>query len=278
MPEEKKKCPACAEENPAGATVCKFCGEKLSNASSSQEMPGAAQKLELYNPKAAGIWSLLFTPIFGAYVLKTNWKILGREQQEKRSKIWLIALIIIGIIGLVFLSAGFCTAIDLISLVSWFFLECKPQMKYLADNKIDFQKKNWKSLVPKAAGILIGIWLIFFIIGYIFGGPTLDYSSPEEYVKSCKEIIEYLAEDLGSKNFEEILEKNAEHSDELTEEEKKVLAVGSFLGYFQGEIRGYNIHDKNLKETIDGMSAYELLEYVDENYQMDSLGYLHEKE
>ena len=30
MSEEKRKCPVCAEEIPVDATVCKFCGEKLS--------------------------------------------------------------------------------------------------------------------------------------------------------------------------------------------------------------------------------------------------------
>ena len=268
MSEEKKKCPACAEENSAGATVCEFCGEKFSNTSSSREMPESAQKLELYNPKAAANWSLLFTPIFGAYVLKTNWKILGREEQEKRSKIWLISLIIIWGIGLLFLSDQFCSAIYLIGLISWFFLERKPQMKYLTVNKLDFQKKSWKTLVPKAAGILVGVWLFFTIIGFMFGGPTLDYSSPEAYRESCGEIMDYLAEEFGGKEFGKKLQNN-----DLSEEEQKALAqvivLGAFLDYE---------HDKDLRETIDGMSAHELLEFVNENYWMDPLGNLHERE
>ena len=141
-------------------------------------------------------------------------------------------------------------------------------MKYLTDNKLDFQKKSWKTLVPKAAGILVGVWLFFTIIGLIFAGPTLDYSSSESYRKSCKEIMDYLAEEFGGKEFAKKLQNN-----DLTEEEKKELAQVIVLGAFLD-----CKHDKNLRETIDGMSAHELLEFVNENYWIDPLGNLHERE
>lgn len=139
---------------------------------------------------AADLWSLLLTPIFGAYVIKSNWKILGQEQQEKRSKTWLIALIIVYIAGILFLSGGVCSLIFLVALLTWFFLECKPQKKHLDDRKIDYQKRSWKSLVPKAEGILIGAWIVFeiffMIIAAAFGGPTLDYSSQETFSHARK--------------------------------------------------------------------------------------------
>ena len=271
MSEEKRKCPVCAEEIPVDATVCKFCGEKLS-ASSKSQVGGSVKILELYNPKTAALWSLLFTPVFGAFVTKSNWKNLGQEQLEKRSKTWLIALTAIYIISILFLNEGICSSLYLLTLVAWYFIECRPQIQYLTENKIDYQKKNWKSLAPKAAGILIGAWILFMIlfvvIGNLFGGPTLDYSSSETYRKSCKEIMVYLAEEIGGKEFGKKLQNN-----DLTEEEEKILAQVIVLGVFLD-----SEHDENLKEAIDGMSAYELLDFVNENYYMDVFGELHQKE
>lgn len=66
MSEEKKKCPGCAEMIPADASMCEYCGEKFNT---SAQMEPAAENPELYAPQTAAKWSLLFTPVFGAYVL-----------------------------------------------------------------------------------------------------------------------------------------------------------------------------------------------------------------
>lgn len=35
------------------------------------------EKITLWNPNAAVNWSVLFTPIFGAWIQAKNWKALG---------------------------------------------------------------------------------------------------------------------------------------------------------------------------------------------------------
>ena len=77
----------------------------------------------------------------------------------------------------------------------------------------------------------------------------------------------YLAEEIGGKEFGKKLQNN-----DLTEEEEKILAQVIVLGVFLD-----SEHDENLKEAIDGMSAYELLDFVNENYYMDVFGVLHQK-
>ena len=101
MSEEKKKCPGCAEMIPADASMCEYCGEKFNT---SAQMEPVAENPELYAPQTAAKWSLLFTPVFGAYVLKNNWKALGQAPQEKRSKNLMIALVVIYAAGLLFLN------------------------------------------------------------------------------------------------------------------------------------------------------------------------------
>lgn len=265
MSEDKKKCPGCAEMIPADATVCEYCGEKFNT--SAQTEP-TAESPKLYAPQTAAKWSLLFTPVFGAYVCKNNWKVLGQAQQEKRSKNWLIALVVIYAAGLLFLDELPCVILHLAALAGWYFAECRAQIKYLAENKLDCQQQKWKPLIQKAACVWAAAMILCFIILALCGGggPTLDYSSPEAYRQSCKEIMEYLGEEFKEKH-------KGKNSDDLTEKEKKeiaqVVVLGAFLDYE---------HDNNLKKTIDGMSAHKLLKFVNENYWIDPLGQLHEVE
>ena len=45
----------------------------------------------LWNPNAAAGWSLLFSPVFGAYVHMHNWQVLGQPEQAARALRWLQA-------------------------------------------------------------------------------------------------------------------------------------------------------------------------------------------
>ena len=262
MSEEKKKCPVCAEEVSIEASVCKFCGEKFS---SSLETEQGMKKPELYNPKAVANWSLLFTPIFGAYVVKSNWKMLGQEQREKRSKIWLITLSVIYIVAILFLDES-VTGLYLLSLAAWYFVECRSQTKYLTENRIDYQKKKWKSIALKAAGILVGVWALFIIMGLLFGEPTLDCSSNQAFAESGEVIIEYLKEDIG---FEELAEK-AQYDDQSKDEEEQMIKCYKVVMFFS-IYKPKNLPDRVVEE-IDGMSASELLEYINEHYTLSRSG------
>ena len=265
MSEEKKKCPGCAEAVPVEATVCEYCGERFSN-SPKTEQTISTGKFELYDPKVAGIWSLLFTPIFGAYVIKNNWKILGKEQQEKRSKTWMIVLAVIFLIALLFLNEDFCGGLYLLAFVAWYLMECRQQVKYLAENRIGYQKKNWKSIAPKAAVILVGIWLIFIIVGTFFGGPSLDCSSNKAFMESGETIIKYIKDDIGA---EELAEK-AKFGD-LTESEEEQIKRFYKLQMFFAIYKPNNL-SKEIVQEIDGMSASELLDYIDEYYGLNQSG------
>ena len=42
-------------------------------------------KPKLWNPNAATLWSLLFSPVFGAWIHAKNWEELGNEEESRNS-------------------------------------------------------------------------------------------------------------------------------------------------------------------------------------------------
>lgn len=52
------------------------------------EVPGAAA---LWRPSAVAVWSLVFTPVFGSYLLMRNWQALGQPHAAVAARRWLRA-------------------------------------------------------------------------------------------------------------------------------------------------------------------------------------------
>ena len=52
----------------------------------------------LWNPNAAANWSLLFSPIFGAFLHMKNWEELGEPDKAKASRQWVIAGIVVFVV------------------------------------------------------------------------------------------------------------------------------------------------------------------------------------
>jgi hypothetical protein len=117
----------------------------------------------LWNPGAAGSWSLLFTPIFGSYLLKRNWEAIGEDAKARGSRNWMILSIV-----MLFVSA--ISGIGLVYLIVWYFAENRPQIKYVKERwGSDYPRQPW----GKALGIAFVLWLIptvsilFFIFSII---------------------------------------------------------------------------------------------------------------
>ncbi|MGB0769032.1 MAG: hypothetical protein ACPGYV_15145, partial [Phycisphaeraceae bacterium] len=49
----------------------------------------ASPALRLYSPNAAANWSLLFTPIFGAYLHAKNWRAIGDADRADTNIKWM---------------------------------------------------------------------------------------------------------------------------------------------------------------------------------------------
>src|SRR3990172_9439245 len=81
----------------------------------------------LWNPEAAGGWSLIFTPIFGAILVLKNWQALGAKEKIRGAQLWLIASIIMVVVQIL-------VGIPLlfVYLVIWYFASAKSQAKYVS--------------------------------------------------------------------------------------------------------------------------------------------------
>jgi hypothetical protein len=54
--------------------------------------PTGADAPPLWNPGAAASWSILLTPIFGAWLHMKNWEALREPEQAKRARSWMVML------------------------------------------------------------------------------------------------------------------------------------------------------------------------------------------
>lgn len=187
---------------------------------------------------------------------RKNWLAIGNAEAAKRSSFWLAGP---GLFYILFfftsLFGDFDYLVHLAALVAWYVLECKPQVKFLKEQKLQYEKRPWL----KPLGIGFVIWLIVVILSVIitavFGAPRLDRSSPEAYNESCQVITEYLAEKyikpLEQKEFRGELSNQDKEQVEAFKRLMLLLAVGS-----KGELN-----------DLEGWDADQLLDYAHRKLQ-----------
>lgn len=113
----------------------------------------------LWNPNAAGAWSLLFTPIFGSILLLKNWRAIGLEDKVRSARIWLIASVVmlipvmlIGFVGLVYI-------------IVWYFAWQKPQATFVRERwGTDYPRKSWAQPLLIAFACWFVVVLVLFAI------------------------------------------------------------------------------------------------------------------
>ncbi|MGH8619875.1 MAG: hypothetical protein ACREUW_19470 [Burkholderiales bacterium] len=113
----------------------------------------------LWNPGAAGSWSLLFTPIFGSYLLKRNWESIGDDDKARGSRNWML-------LSILMLFPSVITGIGLIYLIVWYFAANRPQMQYVKERwGTDYPRQPWGKPLSIAAVLwIIPTGLILFFV------------------------------------------------------------------------------------------------------------------
>ena len=124
------------------------------------------QSVKLWNPNAAGCWSVLFTPLFGSILAFINWRALGKDEEAKKAKLWIwisvlvvVALPIIPGAVIESLSDSAPFGVAGIFLLTWYFSLNKPQAKYFKHNLGSYKKRGWGKPLGLAMAGLVGYFL-----------------------------------------------------------------------------------------------------------------------
>ncbi|HYC53774.1 MAG TPA: hypothetical protein VEL28_02435 [Candidatus Binatia bacterium] len=109
----------------------------------------------LWNPNAAGLWSLLFTPIFGSVLLLKNWRAIGADDKVRRARIWLVVSVVMLVPAMIVGLAGF------IYIIVWYFAWQKPQATFVKQRWGDgYPRKSWGWPLL----IALGCWLALMAV------------------------------------------------------------------------------------------------------------------
>jgi hypothetical protein len=126
----------------------------------------------LWNPNAAASWSLIFTPIFGAYLHMRNWEALGQPEKAARSKNWMIGSIVCALLfvtvplflpeskGVDALGRAFGFAL----LITWYYAIGKSQQAFvLGKFGKAYPRRGWSKPLLAAVGALIALFVVVFV-------------------------------------------------------------------------------------------------------------------
>lgn len=130
----------------------------------------------LWNPNAAASWSLLFTPIFGAYLHMRNWQALGQPDKAASSKNWIIgSLVCILLLVIVPLLLPDSKGVDAIGracgfalLISWYYAIGKSQQAFvLGKFGKAYPRRGWSKPLLLAVGGVIAFFLLVFVVAFV---------------------------------------------------------------------------------------------------------------
>ena len=117
--------------------------------------------LKIWNPNVAACLSIIFTPIFGAWIHAKNWEVLKKEQERRWSMLFVYCLISVTIFVVyyqLFIGDVKSSPLSIGTLLTWYFILGKLQVSHIKDNNIVYEKKSW--IKPFLCGV--GGYIILF--------------------------------------------------------------------------------------------------------------------
>jgi heme/copper-type cytochrome/quinol oxidase subunit 2 len=142
--------------------------ENLVQASPAQPLSnqGAATAPVLWNPEAAGGWSLIFNPVFGSILVLMNWQALKVPEKVRSAQIWLAVSILV-LIGSIFVPRSVFSVVTIGYLLIWYFSSAKPQAKYIKERWGGaYPRRSWLWPLLIAFGILFAFLCLIFVLTF----------------------------------------------------------------------------------------------------------------
>lgn len=116
---------------------------------------GAGAAPRLWNPEAAGAWSLIFNPVFGSILILMNWQALKMPEKVRSTQLWLVMSVFV-LIGAFFLPTSVLSLVTIGYLLIWYLSVAKPQAKYI--------KERWGQAYPRRSWL----WPLLIAFGILF--------------------------------------------------------------------------------------------------------------
>lgn len=114
---------------------------------------------QLWNPNAAGFWSLLLSPIFGAWLHAKNWRQLGLPDKAKQSMLWVYASVALVVMAVLFSDVNpslFQVTYGGLLLV-WWMKSGNEQYRYVSERCPDYDNKGWSTPLSLAGFVVFGL-------------------------------------------------------------------------------------------------------------------------
>lgn len=116
----------------------------------------------IWNPSAAIFWSILFTPVFGAWIHAKNWAMIGEDKKYKQSMYWVYGglFVLLLIPFLPNTSGGY----EFSFLLAWYFILARIQVRYIKEKKyVTYKKNGWGKVIGLAS-----VGLVLYVISSLF--------------------------------------------------------------------------------------------------------------
>jgi len=133
-------------------------------------LAGHAEAPALWNPNAAANWSLLFSPVFGAWLHWKNWQRLGEQQRADTARNWLVAAVVmlLASVGVALAAGAGARALNFLFLLAWYFSAAKTQAKFVKEHYGDgYPRRGWWQPLGIAIGALVGLWLVVVVLASV---------------------------------------------------------------------------------------------------------------
>ncbi|MES1951997.1 hypothetical protein S4A8_14130 [Salinisphaera sp. S4-8] len=110
---------------------------------------------------------MLFSPIFGSYLVTKNWRELGENSRARSSNIWFWASILIVIFG-IFIPSG-AAGLGFLYLIIWYFAAGRKQAKFVKEKYgSNYNHRPWAKPIFTALALIVGFIFVFgfFAVSY----------------------------------------------------------------------------------------------------------------